>query len=123
MYSACSRSIASHWCWGATAGSERISFALLTCFDAAAAAFRIATAAFFSLVTDVTVSVSIAARTDWISEAHLLFEADNKALSEVSRRISTDDRQSLTANPPTKATALSTMMIIAVIAGVIMWFK
>jgi hypothetical protein len=53
----------------------------------------------------------------------LLFEADNKALSELIRRISAADRQSLTANPPTKAMTASTAMIIAVIAGLIIWFK
>jgi hypothetical protein len=80
-------------------------------------------AAFFSLVAAAEVSASIAVRTDWISDAHLLFDADNKALSELIRRISAADRQSLTANPPTKAVAASTAMIIAVIAGLIMWFK
>jgi hypothetical protein len=80
-------------------------------------------ATFFSLVAAAAVNASIALRTDWISNTHLLFDADNKALSELIRRISAADRQSLTANPPTKAVAASTAMIIAVIAGVIMWFK
>jgi hypothetical protein len=113
--------MASHWYWGATGGRERISFALFACFAAAAPACRIATAAFFSLVIEAVVSASIAARTDWISDAHLLFDADSMALSELSRRISAAERQSLTANPPVKATAASTAMIIAVIAGLIIY--
>jgi hypothetical protein len=111
--------MASQWYWGATDASERMSFALRTCFAAAAPAFRIAVAAFFSLVAEVAISASIAVRTDRISSAHFLFEADNMALSELSRRISAVDRQSLTANPPTNARAASTAMIIAVIAGLI----
>jgi hypothetical protein len=111
--------MASHWYWGATDGRERISFALLTCFAATAPACCIAAAAFFSLVMEAVVSAAIAARTDWISDAHLLFEADSMALSELSRCISAVERQLLTANPPVKATAASTAMIIAVIAGLI----
>ncbi len=111
--------MASHWYWGATGGRERISFALLTCFAAAVPACCIAAAAFFSLLIEAVVNPAIAARTDWISDAHLLFDADNRALSELSCRISAAERQSLTANPPVKATAASTAMIIAVIAGLI----
>ena len=111
--------MASHWYGGATGGRERISFALLTCFAAAVPACCIAAAAFFSLLIEAVVNPAIAARTDWISDAHLLFDADNRALSELSCRISAAERQSLTANPPIKATAASTAMIIAVIAGLI----
>ena len=73
----------------------------------------------FSLLIEAVVNPAIAARTDWISDAHLLFDADNRALSELSCRISAAKRPSLTANPPIKATAASTAMIIAVIAGLI----
>jgi hypothetical protein len=97
-----------------------MSFALPTCFAAATSALRIATAASFSLVAAAAERASIAMRTDWISDAHLSLEADNKALSELTRRISAADRQSLTANPPTKAMTVSTAMIVAVIAGLIM---
>jgi len=113
--------MASHWYWGATGGRERISFALFACFPAAAPACRIATAAFFSLFMDAVVSASNAACTDWISDAHLLFDADSMALSELSRCISAVERQLLTANPPVKATAATTAMIIAVIAGLIIY--
>ena len=70
---------------------------------------------------EAVVSASIAARTDWISDAHLLFDADSMALSELSRCISAVERQLLTANPPVKATAATTAMIIAVIAGLIIY--
>jgi hypothetical protein len=112
--------MASHWYGGATDGRERISFARFARFAAAAPACRIAMAAFFSLVMEAVVSASIASRTDWISDAHLLFDADNTALSELSRRISAAERQSLTAKPPVKATAPSTAMTIAVIAGLML---